>query len=104
VGSGQPDHGLITVSLGSHVFRHPPLESPCASQLVPLASGPHHTGRRQGRPLPLPVPFKLPITSDGPAVNGPPCAIQRQINLFATPWGDKGIDSGKFCCARDLVR
>lgn len=39
--------------------------------------------------------FKLHITCDGPAVNGPPCAILRRINLVATPWGDKGIDSGK---------
>lgn len=30
-------------------------------------------------------PFKLHVISDGPAVNGPPCAIHRQINLFATP-------------------
>lgn len=61
------------------------------------ASGPRTSRQVAGRagPYLFQLPFKLHITSDGAAVNGPPCAIQRQINLFATPWGDKGIDSGK---------
>lgn len=52
----------------------------------PLQQGAHcRQVEDRANPYLFQFPFKLRITSDGPAVNGPPCAIHRQINLFDIP-------------------
>lgn len=84
-GRAQPAHGLCQPGEVG-VWASPPFRLHTCLSVPPS---------QQPAPLPLPVPLKLPITPDGPAVNGPPSAIRRQINLFATPWGDRGIDSRK---------
>lgn len=68
------------------LLRHHLLQTPGTCQVVPPSEGPTplQVTDRAG-PCLFHLPFKLHITSDGPAVNGPPCAIQRQINLIATP-------------------
>lgn len=89
----QPDQALVTVH---HLERRLDSSRPLQTSNCPfeqMARTIQVTGRA-GLCL-LQCPFKRHITCDGPAVNGPPCAILRQINLVATPRGDKGIDSGK---------